>query len=214
MSSIDTGEEYIETLPDLSNFDTLAIGPGLDTREVTVKMVGKLLDSWKYPVIIDADGLNAIKDDVDILSKRKKKTIITPHPGEMSKLSGLMINSIQDNRDTISQEFSQKWKVILVLKGYHTVISHYDGRTVLNMTGGPALATAGTGDVLLGTIAAFWSDNLKKPFDATATAVYLHGLAGDVAAEKFGEKSVIASDVVEILPEVIKIAQEKIDNKD
>jgi NAD(P)H-hydrate epimerase len=131
----------------------------------------------------------------------------------MSRLTGLAVNDIQSDREEISRKYAKIWNVVLVLKGYHTVIAHPDGRTIVNMTGGPGLATAGTGDVLMGVIAAFWADNLKKPFDAVATAVYLHGLAGDVATETIGEKSVIASDVIDILPEVIKIAQEKIYEK-
>mgnify|MGYP005838048033 CR=1 FL=1 len=194
-------------------YDVVALGPGLSNNKETDELIRRFIQKVEKPLIIDADGLNAIKNDVNILKKIKKKTIITPHPGEMARLSGLTVNEIQRDRDEVARKYAKEWNVIIVLKGYHTVIAHPDGRTIVNMTGGPALATAGTGDVLLGVISALWADNIKKPLDATATAVYLHGLAGDVVAEKIGEKSVIASDVIDILPDVIKIAQEKINAK-
>ncbi len=207
-------EEALDLLIKKSKgYDVVAIGPGLSQNKDTAQLIRNFILKVQKPLVIDADALNALKNNAGILKKRIKKTIITPHPGEMSNLSGLSINEIQNDRDGIARRYAKEWKVILVLKGYHTVIAYPDGRTIINMTGGPSLATAGTGDVLLGVIAAFWADNIKKPFDATSTAVYLHGLAGDVATEKIGEKSVIASDVIDILPEVIKIAQEKIYEK-
>ena len=207
-------EEALDLLLKKSKgYDVVAVGPGLSKNKETDELIKRFIKKVDKPLIIDADGLNALKNDVNILKHRTKKTIITPHPGEMSRISGLTINEIQRDREEIARKYAKEWNVIIVLKGYHTVIAHPDGRTIVNMTGGPALATAGTGDVLVGVISALWADNVKKPFDATSTAVYLHGLAGDVVAEKIGEKSVIASDIIDILPDVIKIAQEKINAK-
>lgn len=186
------------------DFDVVALGPGLSKNKETEKLIRDFIIKVKKPAILDADGLNAFAFKMDLLKRRKYKTVITPHPGEMSNLSGLSIEEIQENRVEAAQNYAKEWNSIVILKGYNTVIASADGRTVINKTGGPALATAGTGDVLLGIIAALWAQNIKKPFNASCTAVYLHGLAGDMAAKELGERSVIASDVIEYLPKALK----------
>jgi NAD(P)H-hydrate epimerase len=188
------------------DFNMVAIGPGLSKNEETQRLAKDLVVKLNKPIILDADGLNAFSSHTNLFKKRKRKTIVTPHPGEMSRLTDLKIEDIQENRVEVTQEYAKKWNLVVVLKGYETVVADPGGRIIVNKSGGPALATAGTGDVLLGIIAAFWAQNLKKPFNSACTAVFLHGLAGDLAAGKLGEHSVIASDVIEYLPAIIRQA--------
>lgn len=197
----------------IEDIDLVVLGPGLTRNRETQQLIEKLVVELNKPLVIDADGLNAIADSSqevkDIFLKRQKETIITPHFGEMSRLTKIPVKEIEENKLRIAREYSQAWKIILVLKGFETVISQGKGRVVINKSGGPGLATAGTGDVLAGVIATFGAQNLKKLFEATATAVYIHGLAGDLAQKKLGTRSVIASDVIKNLSKaILKIEKE------
>ncbi len=191
-----------------AEFDVVAVGPGLSRNEETQKLVRELIVQLNKPLILDADGLNAlVGQTAKLLTQRKQETIITPHEGEMAGLVNKDLKSvriIKDDKVKAAREYAQKWLVNIVLKGSGTVIADPGGETIINESGGPALATAGTGDVLTGIIAAFWAQNLQKPFRSACTAVYLHGLAGDEAAIRLGEQAVIASDVIELLPEMMK----------
>lgn len=187
-------------------YDVVAIGPGLSQNPETQVLTRSLLARLEKPVILDADGINAIKE-ARILRQRKIPTIITPHPGEMARLLGIRVEAVQKDREHIAVGAAKKFRAIVVLKGYHTVIASKQGNVVVNKTGGPALATAGTGDVLLGIMSVLWSENLAYPFESAATAVYLHGLAGDLAAKELGERAVIASDVIKYLLKVFKITE-------
>lgn len=186
-----------------ADFDVVAIGPGLSRNKETQKLVRELVVELDKPLVLDADGLNALVGQADkLLTQRKRETIITPHEGEMARLTSL--RNIKNNRTKIAQNHAQKWLVNIILKGPETIIAGPDGQAVLNKSGSRALATAGTGDVLTGILATLWAQNIKQPFESASTAVYLHGLAGDKAASKLGKRSVIASDVIEWLPEVTK----------
>ncbi|NQV13715.1 MAG: NAD(P)H-hydrate dehydratase [Parcubacteria group bacterium] len=202
--------EALEILIEKSaEFDVVAIGPGLSQNKETQKLIRELIVELDKPLVLDADGLNALAGQVDkLLPQRKNETIITPHEGEMARLSGLSVENIKEDRAKIAQNYVQKWLVNILLKGPETIIAGPDGRTVINESGSRALATAGTGDVLTGILATLWAQNIKQPLESASTAVYLHGLAGDKAAAKLGKRSVIASDVIGELPKLLKMITE------
>ncbi|MGB9613633.1 MAG: NAD(P)H-hydrate dehydratase, partial [Candidatus Margulisiibacteriota bacterium] len=169
--------------------DCVAIGPGLTTHEETKEFVRKLIlqirSKW---LIVDADGLNSIADNQTILKKAKSPVVITPHPGEMSRLFGQPIKKIQKNRINFAKLAAKKWKVKVVLKGAYTVVSNGKD-TWINSSGNPGMASAGVGDVLTGMLAGLLPQGVDLP-----TIVYLHGLAGDLASKEKGERGMIASD--------------------
>lgn len=197
-----------EFLEKMVKMDAVAIGPGISCREDIVKIMGELLEAADVPLVLDADALNAVSKNVDVLKKSKVPVIITPHPGEMSRLTGASIEDIQKNRIKYAKEFSDKYNVITVLKGARTIIATPDGKIYINPTGNPGMSTAGTGDVLTGIIAGFLGQGIK-PEDAAAAGVFLHGLSGDMAASKKGEYGLIAGDLVEELPCAINTILQK-----
>jgi len=179
--------------------DVVAIGPGLSLNDDTTKFVYQIIENAASPLVIDADALNAIAKDVSVLKTLKTTAVITPHPGEMSRLTGKNVEFIQKNRIDIAKEFSSKWNVITVLKGFRTVVALPDGTAYINPTGNPGMATAGTGDVLTGIIAGLIAQGIK-PEKAAPAGVYVHGIAGDQIASKKGEYGLIASDLVDEIP--------------
>lgn len=188
------------------NIDVLAVGPGLTQNKSTQGLVRKVISNISKPIVIDADGLNALIGHLNILLRTKNKqlaTILTPHPGEMARLSGISVKKIQSNRREIAVKFCRIHKVTLVLKGHNTVVADYKSNLYINKTGNPGMATAGSGDVLTGMIAAFLGQGLSA-FEAAKYAVYLHGLAGDLAAKEKTQLSLIASDIIDKIPEAIK----------
>lgn len=181
-------------------FDVIAIGPGLSQYPETKKMVLWLLQALNHPMVVDADGINALADNPNILDQVKKPVILTPHPGEMSRLIGVSTKEIQSKRLEVSQMFMRGRKnVTLVLKGYKTIVMDEE-RFYINETGNPGMATAGIGDVLTGMIAALLGQHYT-PFEAAQLGVYLHGLSGDIAVQEVGEISLIAADILEYLPQ-------------
>jgi hydroxyethylthiazole kinase-like uncharacterized protein yjeF len=181
-----------------------AVGPGLSTHYETMHMVRNFIQRIAIPVVIDADGLNALAGSLDLLKKVKAPVIMTPHPGEMGGLLGISAREVQKDRIGIARNFALKHNVTLVLKGAATVVATPEGGVYLNSTGNPGMATAGTGDVLTGMIGSF----LAQGYAATQAAclgVYLHGLAGDLAAREKGEAAMIAGDLIEKIPAAIKI---------
>jgi len=183
--------------------DVIAIGPGLSVNNAIVEIVKSIIEKARVPLVIDADALNAISTDVSILKYLKAPAVITPHPGEMSRLTGIDIADIQKNRFEVAREFAARWNVVTVLKGSRTVVAKPDGTLLLNTTGNPGMATAGSGDVLTGIIAGLIGQGMK-PEDAAAAGVYLHGSAGDEACSKKGECGMIAGDIIEELPGILK----------
>ncbi len=179
--------------------DAIVFGPGLGKSAHILTILQSLLTSYSGTLVIDADGLNALSQNIEILKNRTCKLILTPHPGEMARLTDKPTSFIQKNRLEVAREFSQKHKLCLVLKGNETIVAREDGTFFLNPTGGPGMATAGTGDVLAGTIAALSGQGLS-PFDAAKLGVFLHGLAGDEAAARLGGHGIIATDVANELP--------------
>jgi hydroxyethylthiazole kinase-like uncharacterized protein yjeF len=183
----------------LSGKTALAIGPGLSTNPETVRLVCNIIKKCELPMVIDADALNALAPVSGSLECLDERKILTPHPGEMSRLTGLETREVQADRLKLSREFTKRWHCHLVLKGARTVIADPEGIININPTGNPALATGGTGDVLTGIIAGLLARGLSEGRAATA-GVYLHGLAADFYAEHNGEAGLIAADLTEIIP--------------
>ncbi|MDP3285772.1 MAG: NAD(P)H-hydrate dehydratase, partial [Desulfobacterales bacterium] len=182
----------------------LAIGPGLGTDSSTKKLVNKILRGSSLPVMLDADGLNLLAGETNLLKKLKVPVILTPHPGEMSRLTGKNISQIQKDRISCARNFAREFNVHLVLKGAGTVIAHPDGRVFINPTGNPGMASGGMGDILTGIIAGFVAQGYPVE-EASRIGVYLHGKAGDDLAERMGPFGFLASDVLKSIPEQIGI---------
>ena len=183
--------------------DAAVIGPGLGRSRDIMTVIEELVKAYDKTLIIDADGINALSENIDILSEKKCSVILTPHPGEMSRLTGLAIDEIQADRENIAKDFAEKSGAVVVLKGKGTVIAAPDGRISVNETGNCGMATGGTGDVLSGVIASFAAQGLE-PFEAARLGVYIHGRAGDIAKDCIGIHGLLAGDVAEALPKAIK----------
>lgn len=186
--------------------DIIAIGPGLSQDKETQALVRKLIAGVNLPMVIDADGLNAIAVRLDLLQTRKDKrltTIITPHTGEMARLLTTSIAAVEKDRKGIAKKFASDYNVIAVLKGNKTVVSGPKGRAYINRTGNAGMASGGCGDVLTGMIAGFLGQGIE-PFAAAELGVYLHGLAGDLAAKEAGQASLKATDILEKIHKAIK----------
>ena len=179
--------------------DAFAIGPGISTQKETADFLLNLLPQIIQPTILDADGLNILAKDISVLKKVRAPFILSPHPGEMARLVKKSLSEIQKNREKIARDFAGAYQVVLVLKGSKTIVAD-DKNTYINHTGNPGMATAGSGDVLTGIIGALLAQGLSS-FEAAKSGVYLHGLAGDLAAQNKGKISLIASDILEKLPE-------------
>ena len=181
--------------------DVVALGPGIGVNPNTIEMVKYILENLKKPIVLDADGINCVCQCKDVLLSRNETTIITPHPGEMSRLINVDISEIQKNREKYSMEVAKRYDVIVVLKGSRTVVC--DGKDIyINTTGNPGMSTAGSGDVLTGVIASLLGQRIDA-LDAAKLGVYLHGLAGDIAKEEKGEYGLIASDIIDYIPTAI-----------
>jgi NAD(P)H-hydrate epimerase len=177
--------------------DVIALGPGLGQAPATQRFITTLVDRATMPLVIDADGLNAFGESPDRLAGREgRDVIITPHPGEMARLVGMSTHEVQASRLEISRNFAVSHRVYVVLKGHRTLIATPDGRIFINPTGNPGMATGGTGDVLTGMIAA-WLAQLLDAEAACKIAVYLHGMAGDLAEGDKGEVAMTSADLAE-----------------
>lgn len=179
----------------------LAIGPGLGQASETVKFVSGFLAATKIPAVVDADALNILAAKPVLLAKLAKgrTLVLTPHPGEMARLTGLTIAEVQANRLNTAREFAQRLGVTLVLKGARTLIAHPDGRVAVNTSGNPGMAKGGSGDVLTGLIAGLLAQHPEDPAQAVETAVYLHGLAADMAVRAGDEHTLLATDSLAFL---------------
>jgi NAD(P)H-hydrate epimerase len=180
----------------------LAIGPGLGTEDETSTIVSELVKKSAIPVVVDADGLNCLAKDLHGIGAGKAPIVFTPHIGEMARLAGLGNKQILDDRMGVARKFAKAQSVYLVLKGAKTIIATPDGNIYINPTGNPGMATAGMGDVLTGVIAGFIAQKLPI-LTAVIAGVYIHGLAGDMAAKDIGERGLLASDVINMLPKAI-----------
>ncbi len=180
--------------------DVLALGPGLGTEETTGRLVRALCDEVAQPLVLDADGLNALGRELGVLKGRPGPTVLTPHPGEAARLLGTSAAEVNADRVGAARALAAGAESVVVLKGAGTVVADADGRVRINPTGNPALGSGGTGDVLTGVVAAHLAQGLA-PLDAASTAVYLHGAAADAWAEQHGEAGLAARDLAEWLPE-------------
>jgi NAD(P)H-hydrate epimerase len=196
----------IETLA--KGKSVLAIGPGISRNEQSTDLVRNLMAKLQLPIVLDADGLNAFAGQAAGLNGKGRTLVITPHPGEMARLAGCTIADVQKDRLGIARKFARVHEVIVVLKGHRTLVVRPDGEAWVNTTGNPGMATGGTGDILTGMIAGMIAQHPKNAFEAVLAAVHLHGLAGDVMRDKIGEHSLIATDLLQGLPDAFRRTQE------
>jgi NAD(P)H-hydrate epimerase len=183
------------------NNDVVAFGPGLGRSAAIATLLSPLLFQTQAPLVLDADGVNALAQHADRLRNRPAPLILTPHPGEFARLLGIETQAVQAQRRELAVRFAADHRLVLVLKGHGTIVT--DGRRIYqNRTGNPGMATGGTGDVLAGLIAALVGQGLEA-FAAAQLGVHLHGLAGDLARDELGEVSLIASDLLFYLPRAI-----------
>lgn len=196
--------ENLKTLLDLSlNMDMLLIGGGFSLEEESQRLAQILITKLECPIVVDADGISALAEKIEILYSRKNHTILTPHLGEMSKLTGLSIEEIEKNPIETAREFAKKYRIILVLKGGRSIIAYPDGKVYINTSGNSALSVAGSGDILTGIIAGQFSLGLRIE-DSVRNAVFLHGYTGDLTAEKLGQDGVMAEDILNYLQLAVK----------
>lgn len=182
--------------------DAVIFGPGLGQSQDIALILEELLKSYEGKLVIDADGINALSKNTKCLYNRRCSVVLTPHPGEMSRLTRQSIAQIQQSRIKCAESFAAEYGVTLVLKGSGTVVAAPGCDTYVNVTGNSGLATAGTGDVLAGVTGGFCAQGMDT-FDAARLGVYVHGLAGDLAKQQLGEHGMLASDVAQMLPKAI-----------
>ncbi|NLM73122.1 MAG: NAD(P)H-hydrate dehydratase [Clostridiaceae bacterium] len=187
----------------IRDVDAVLVGPGLKCNQDTHRLIKAVVDNCEQPVVFDADALNIMAMDKSLLDDIRGEAIITPHPAEMARLTGLNTAQVQQDRISIARKFADEYGLTVVLKGARTVIASNDGRIYINSTGNDGMATAGSGDTLAGIILSFLGQGLE-PCEAACAGVYLHGLAGDLASIKKGRAGVIASDIADNIPEAYK----------
>ncbi len=183
----------------LSGKTVVALGPGVGTHPDTAEVVRRLAAELTVPLVVDADGLNALVGT----NVRGGALVLTPHPGEMGRLTGKSVSEVQSDRIGTARGYATSHGVTVVLKGQRTLIAFPDGRVWINPTGTPAMAGGGSGDILTGLIAGLLAQSPGSPDEAVAAGVYLHGLAGELGAAEVGEKSLVASDLLQFLPDAI-----------
>jgi NAD(P)H-hydrate epimerase len=181
----------------------LALGPGLGTEAPTRRLVRRVLTEIPIPLVLDADGLNCLEGDTDVLRSRKAPLILTPHPGEMARLTGTDTRTVQEDRLLAARDFAVRHRVVLVLKGYRTLTALPDGRVIVCPTGNPGMASGGMGDTLTGIIGGLLAQGFS-PENAARAGVHVHGLCGDTLARTRGGFGFTASHLVELLPETFQ----------
>ncbi|MFZ9029612.1 MAG: NAD(P)H-hydrate dehydratase, partial [Crocinitomicaceae bacterium] len=201
--AIPMGENVLAGTPQVSDKqNAIGIGPGIDTSEETAAFIEMLFRGSNCPLVIDADALNIISQQRELLQLVQGRAILTPHPKEFDRLTGESSSTFE--RIEKQAALSKEHNIVVVLKGHHTSISLPDGSVYFNTTGNPGMSTAGSGDVLTGVILAFLAMGYAL-VDAAKAGVYLHGLSGDLAAKEVGEVSMIASDLIEYLPQAFQL---------
>jgi len=188
-----------------STYSAIAIGPGLSRNASTHRLILKVIETSPLPLIIDADALNALCQHLNSLLKTKTTKILTPHPGEMARLTRKTKKQIEKNREDSAISFARRYNCTLLLKGAKTVVASKK-KLYINATGNVGMATAGSGDVLTGMIAAFITQGLTG-FEAAKYGAHLHGKAGDFAAKAKTQISMIASDIIDCIPDVIRTSK-------
>lgn len=206
MVSIDTCHEFISELPSLKNYNSIGIGPGIGTNPLTLELLRKLIENVSVPIVLDADALNLISENKDMLKLLPVNTIITPHPKEFDRLAGNSESSYE--RLLKVKQLAEKYNLIIVLKGAYTQIVFPDGECFFNSTGNPGMATGGSGDVLTGIILGLLAQGYSS-FEAALLGVYLHGFSGDLSAQENSQESLIASDIIDNIGNAYKIIQKE-----
>lgn len=201
MLSIDTSEEFLSILPDLKSYNSVAIGPGIGFNNLTKELLHQLIKIYNKPIVFDADAITILSENKDWLKDVPKNSIFTPHPKEFERLIGKSKNNYE--RLQMQIDFAVKYHVYVLLKGAHSSVATPEGNVYFNSTGNPGMATGGSGDVLTGIIASFLAQNYS-PINAVIFGTYIHGLTGDIAAENLGQNALIASDIIDYLPEAFK----------
>ncbi|MGD9850795.1 MAG: NAD(P)H-hydrate dehydratase [Nitrospirales bacterium] len=198
-------DAYSALLSFVQHKSALGIGPGLGVSEDTTALLIKLLPQLTIPCLLDADALNGLARHPEVFSATKFPPILTPHPGEMARLmgEGYSANTINQDRLTIATRFAQQCRAIVVLKGARTIVADPVGKMAICPTGNPGMASAGMGDVLTGIISGLLAQGLSS-WDAAQAGVYIHGLAGDLAATRLGQAGLIASDVISAIPQALQ----------
>jgi len=206
-----SGSIALENKDELLEFsqtvDMVVLGPGLSLNAETQELVRELTPKINKPLLIDGDGITAIAEDLGKTKERKAPTILTPHLGEMSRITGMEIGEINKNKIDILQRTTRELNAIIILKGAHSLIGYPDGTVFINVTGNSGMATAGSGDVLTGTITAVYGLGLTLE-DAVRVGVFIHGFSGDIAAVDKGEDGITAQDILDYLPETVKLYRE------
>lgn len=187
----------------LKKADVLIIGPGLGTDKTTSALVRKIIKKINLPAVIDADALNALNNHLEVLKNHKGQLILTPHQMEMSRLFRVKPGLIKKNRKLIAKKYAKYYNSTIILKGHNTFVTDGSGKCYINKTGNPGMATAGSGDVLSGIAGAFLAQGLSV-FSAAKYATYIHGLAGDITARDKTQMGLIASDIIDRIPDAIK----------
>jgi len=204
--------ECIDSLVDFAeNVDFVVLGPGLSLNPETQGLVRELVKRVEVPLLIDGDGITAISAEIDAVKSRQAPTVLTPHSGEMARLTGKDIGEVNKNRIDVLQEAAGDLNAVVVFKGAHSLIGIPDRTVYINMSGNPGMATAGSGDALTGAIAAMFGSGLSVE-DAVRAGVFLHGLSGDLAADEIGEDGMTAQDIVDFMPDALKYYRENFED--
>jgi NAD(P)H-hydrate epimerase len=196
----------LDRIERLTGYDALAIGPGLGRDEQNLREALSWLDECRVPLVLDADGLNALARNLSLLNRLSAPLVLTPHPGEMGRLLNKSAAEVQTQRWELARQFAADYGVVLALKGAGTVVTDKSGRLWINSTGNPGMAKGGMGDALTGLIGGLLAQGLS-PLDATRLGVFLHGLAGDIAAERWGQRAMLATDLINSLGEAFALRE-------
>jgi NAD(P)H-hydrate epimerase len=195
------GKKIIKNVEDLNAFTGLGIGPGIGKRKSHAALLEKIFGKYKKPVVLDADALNVIAENKDLLKKIPAESILTPHPKEFERLFGTTEKEFE--RTLLALEMSHEYKVFIILKGHRSLITTPDRKSYINSTGNPGMATAGSGDVLTGIITGFMAQGYSS-LESCQAGVYIHGLAGDIAAGLLSQNAMIAGDINRHLGDAFK----------
>jgi len=196
MTSVDISLRCFSEVPDISKFSVIGLGPGLGTNQKTIDAMREMLQRIETPVVIDADGINILAKQREMLKMLPSGSIITPHPKEFERVAGKFSNDFE--KFELQKSFSKQYNLVVVLKGAFTSISDTKGNLFFNSTGNPGMATGGSGDMLTGIITGLVAQKYN-PVEAAIIGVFLHGLAGDIAAENYGEESLLPGDMIEMM---------------